>query len=56
MTINSVIEQRRQDYLEWLYARSLRTNGLYTGLYQERAKELLQKDMDESLGPLGDWI
>ena len=38
-------EQRRQDYLEWLYRRSGRTSGLYTGLYQERQRELLLADM-----------
>lgn len=48
-------QQRRQDYLEWLYLRSNRSDGLYTGLFKKRLEELVQKDMDESLGPLGDW-
>ena len=55
MTVDPIIEQRRQEYLEWLYIRSNRSNLLYTGLYQQRAQELLKKDMDEALGPLGDW-
>lgn len=55
MTICPIIEQRRQDYLEWLYERSNRKNSLYTGLFQERIKELVLKDMNESIGPLGDW-
>ena len=42
---NPLIEQRRQDYLEWLYHRSGRTNGLYTGLFQGRLQELLLADM-----------
>jgi hypothetical protein len=55
MTICHIKEDRRQKYLEWLYARSNRTNGLYTGLFQQRIAELVHKDMDETLGPLGDW-
>lgn len=55
MMVNPIVEQRRQEYLEWLYQRSRRTNGLYSGLYQERMKQLINKDMDETLGPLGDW-
>lgn len=42
-------DQRRQDYLEHLYAQSGRTNGLYTGLYQQRIRELVQQDMDAVL-------
>lgn len=53
--IEPIKEDRRQAYLDFLYHRSLRTNGLYTGLFQERIKELIVKDMDETLGPLGDW-
>lgn len=55
MMINPVVESRRQAYLDWLYERSNRTSQLYTGLFQSRIKELVQKDMDETLGPLGDW-
>jgi hypothetical protein len=52
---NSTIEQRRQAYLDWLYERYACTDGLYTGLYQQRIRELVQRDMDDALGPLGDW-
>jgi hypothetical protein len=52
---NPTIEQRRQAYLDWLYERYGRTDGLYTGLYRRRIRELVQRDMDEALGPLGDW-
>lgn len=55
MKIDPIIEQRRQDYLEWLYLASGRNNGLYTGLVQQRKQELMKKDMDQALGPLGDW-
>lgn len=53
--MDGIKEERRQRYLEWLYERSLRTDGLYTGLYQQRIKELIEHDMDQSIGPLGDW-
>jgi hypothetical protein len=53
--INPMIDARQQAYLEWLYIRYGRTNGLYTGLYRQRIRELVQRDMDEALGPLGDW-
>lgn len=43
-------DQRRQDYLEWLYQRSGRTCSTYTGLYQERIAELVIADMQEALG------
>lgn len=52
---NSTIENRRQAYLEWLYKRYACTDGLYSGLYRQRINELVQRDMDEALGPLGDW-
>lgn len=55
MTVCHIKEQRRQQYLEWLYERSNRKTSLYTGLYQDRIKELVQQDMDTTLGPLGDW-
>lgn len=53
--IDPAIEQRRQDYLDWLYIRYGRTNNLYTGLFAQRLRELVQRDMDQALGPLGDW-
>lgn len=49
MTINPTTEQRRQNYLDALYERSDRTCGTYTGLYQERLTELVQRDMQEIL-------
>jgi hypothetical protein len=48
--INYKTEQRRDDYLQWLYARSGRTCSTYTGLYQERIVELIKRDMTEALG------
>lgn len=48
-TIDPRLEQQRQDYLDYLYARSGRTNNLYTGLYQERQKELINADMQSAL-------
>lgn len=41
-------EQRRQEYLEWLYQQSGRTCSTYTGLYQERLKQLVERDMQEA--------
>lgn len=35
---------RRQAYLDWLYARSGRTCSTYSGLYQQRAAELMEQD------------
>jgi hypothetical protein len=55
MTVNPTIENRRQAYLEWLYQRSNRTNQVYTGLLDERIQQLIARDVDEALGPLGDW-
>jgi hypothetical protein len=49
MTIDPKTEQRRQDYLDTLYERSGRTCSTYTGLYQERLTELVQRDMQEIL-------
>ena len=43
--VDPVVEQRRQDYLEWLYQRAGRNDQLYTGLYQQRQQELLAIDM-----------
>lgn len=41
-------EQRRQDYLDWLYQQSGRTCGTYTGLYQERITWLVEQDMQQA--------
>jgi hypothetical protein len=46
--INHQIEQRRQDYLDWLYEQSGRTCGTYTGLYQERLAWLVERDMQQA--------
>jgi hypothetical protein len=43
------IETRRQAYLEALYARSGRKCCTYTGLYQQRQRELMERDMAELL-------
>jgi len=50
MTTNPTTEQRRQDYLDALYERSGRTCSTYTGLYQERIAQLVERDMQELLG------
>jgi len=47
MTVNPITEQRRQDYLDALYERSGRTCSTYTGLYQERLVQLVERDMEE---------
>jgi len=47
MEINPTTEQRRQAYLDALYERSGRTCGTYTGLYQERLAQLVERDMQE---------
>lgn len=49
MTIDHRLEQRRQTYLEHLYATSGRTNGLYTGLFQQRQQQLIDADMEAAL-------
>jgi len=49
MTIDPKTEPRRQDYLDALYERSGRICSTYTGLYQERLTELVQRDMQEIL-------
>ena len=46
--IDPIREQLRDDYLQWLYARSGRTCGTYTGLYQQRQAELLEADMQHA--------
>jgi hypothetical protein len=50
MATNPITEQRRQDYLDALYKRSGRTCSTYTGLYQERLAQLVERDVDELLG------
>lgn len=40
-------QQARADYIERLYRASGRTNGLYTGLYQQRVAELVAIDRAE---------
>jgi hypothetical protein len=47
--INHKTEQRRDDYLQWLYQQSGRTCNTYTGLHQERIADLIQRDMAEAL-------
>mgnify|MGYP006279030715 FL=1 len=43
--VDPVVEQRRQEYLEWLYQRAGRNDQLYTGLFQQRQQELLEIDI-----------
>ena len=53
-----------QDFIEILYERSGRTNGLYTGLYQSWARGTLKAqrriELDSSFRPSGDtrrsWV
>lgn len=42
-------QQARADYMEALYEDSGRTNGLFTGLYAERMKQLMMIDRIERL-------
>jgi len=49
--VDPVIEQLRADYIEWLYEQSGRTNCIYTGLFEERRRYLIERDMDEALNP-----
>lgn len=49
-------ENRRQAYLEWLYRRSGRTNGIYTGLYRARLQELINTDMEAAVPSLRERI
>ena len=44
-----ILETRRQAYLETLYQRSGRTCSTYTGLYQQRQRELIEQDMAAAL-------
>ena len=48
--MNTVNDQETQTFIDLLYERSGRTNGLYTGLYQEWAKLTLQAPADSSTG------
>lgn len=45
-----ILDQQRQDYLEWLYHHYGRTCGTYTGLYQQRVAELVARDKAQALG------
>ena len=45
LQINPSVEADRQAYLDRLYFMSGRTNGLYSGLYQQRIRELVEHDM-----------
>lgn len=47
--VDPVVEQRRADYMEWLYEQSGRTNCIYTGLFEERRRYLVERDMREAL-------
>ncbi len=47
--VDPVVEQRRADYMEWLYEQSGRTNCIYTGLFEERRRYLVERDMREVL-------
>ena len=49
--IDPVLEQRRADYIEFLYELSGRTNCVYTGLMEERRRFLVERDMLETVGP-----
>ncbi len=48
-TLNASVESRRQAYIETLYERSGRRCGTYSGLLQERLKQLLEQDMAQVL-------
>lgn len=50
--IDPVVEQRKADYIEFLYKKSGRTNGLYTNLFTDRVKELVELDKSATIGPL----
>lgn len=47
--IDHVAEQRRQNYLDFLYIESGRTNNIYSGLYLERLRKLVEDDMNANL-------
>ena len=50
-------DQDTQDFIEILYARSGRTNGLYTGLYQSWARATLrsQRKIELDSNPVRRW-
>jgi hypothetical protein len=50
--VDPTTEARRQAYMEALYDRSGRTCSTYTGLFQQRQQELLERDMAELLNGL----
>lgn len=52
MTVDNAHENRKARYLDWLYDQSNRTSEVYTGLYQDRIKALIKRDMEEALGEL----
>ena len=58
MTINPLLEQRRQDYLDALYLLDGRDNpahphyATYTGLYIQHLSTLVSRDMKEVLAAL----
>ena len=54
--IDHAREARRQRYLECLYERSGRSNGLYTGLYQDHIARLIADDMTATLDTTTGWI
>ena len=49
MTLDNAKENRKARYLDWLYDQSGRTSEVYTGLYQDRIKALIEQDMMEAL-------
>lgn len=51
---NSVIQARRQRYIECLYERAGRSCGTYSGLLLEHIEHLLEQDMAEVLGDAND--
>lgn len=51
--INPATEDRRQAYIEALYRRSGRTCSTYSGLFQQRQQELMERDIDEVLNDPG---
>lgn len=44
--IDPILEQRKADYMEWLYTESGRKCGTYTGLLEERKAQLIEADME----------
>ena len=52
MTVDNAHENRKARYMDWLYDQSDRTSEVYTGLYQDRIKALIKRDMEEALGEL----